>query len=362
MNLSAYTWRFYFVAACLLGLLGALVAKVLVLQIIDVDRGYQFLQKQGDARAIRVERVDARRGMLLDRRGEPLAISTPVYSLWFDPRVLEIRPEQINQLSELLQFDSSKLSARLKAPKSRHFVYLQRHLPPSLAQSIMRLKVPGIFLERDYKRYYPAGEVSSHIAGFTDIDGAGQEGMELAFNSVLEPQAGSRQIITSLKGRTVGPVKELKEAKSGENIRLSIDLQLQHLAYKALQDMVVEVGASGGAFLVVDVASAEVLALVNQPAFNPNNRKNLQPLMLRNRVFTDEFEPGSTIKPFTILAALESGRYSPKSIIETSPGHIKVSGKLLKDSRDNGSLTLQQIITRSSQVGITKLALESRNS
>ena len=353
----ARAWRFYVLASVLGVLLVALAARIVMLQIIDTEQGYRFLQQQGDARAVRTSQIPARRGMLLDRHGEALAVSTQVFALWFDPRLLEANADEEARLASLLGLDEQRLSSKIAGAGNSRFVYLRRQVRPDVANEVLQLGIKGVYAEREFKRYYPAGEVTSHILGFTGIDGQGQEGMELALERSLAAEAGAKQVVKDLHGRTIGELKEIKPAQPGQDISLSLDLRLQHIAYSVLKDAVAATGGSAGSIVIVDVATAEVLALANQPSYNPNNRRGLQSSVLRNRAITDAFEPGSTVKPFTMLAALESGKYHPGSVIDTTPGHIMVDGKLLADPRNYGELSLSRIITKSSQVGTSKLAL-----
>ena len=351
-------WRFY--AVCLLLSLLALAAlwHVARLQVLaGEDRGYKFLQDQGQARTLRTEGISAYRGVITDRHGEPLAVSTPVDSIWANPKVLGESAAHRAVLARALGMKPSKLAEKLARYREKEFVYLKRHLPPQDAKKILDLKIPGVFAQQEYRRYYPAGEVTAHLVGFTDQNDQGQEGMELAFNDWLKGESGAKQVLKDLKGHTIKEVQLLQAARSGKDLRLSIDLRLQYLAYRELKTAVNEYGAKSGSVVVLDVETGEVLAMVNQPAFNPNDRRKLNPLALRNRALTDQFEPGSTIKPLAVMAALETGLYKPDTKIDTNPGHYRVGKKTYLDPVNYGLIDVTKIITKSSQVGMSKLAL-----
>ncbi|MEH6551387.1 MAG: penicillin-binding transpeptidase domain-containing protein [Pseudomonadales bacterium] len=350
-------WRFHLVWVLLALLGGLLVARIIMLQLVDTDRGHQFLKDQGDARAIRTVEIQAHRGMIADRNGEPLAVSTPVFSIWANPRRLVASKTDIAALAKALGLPIEKLTKKLESPGSKQFLYLRRQVPPPIATEILDLDIEGIYARREFKRYYPAGEVSAHLVGFTDVDEKGQEGVELAYNEFLESHAGAKQVVKDLRGRTIGEIKQIKEAQPGGDLQLSIDLRIQYAAYRALKQTVSDFDAAGGSVVVLDVKTGEILALASQPAYNPNNRSLMKVANLRNRAITDVFEPGSTVKPFTVLAALESGLYTPDTIIDTHPGYIRVGRKTFEDHHNYGPLNVTQIITKSSQVGTTKIAL-----
>lgn len=335
----------------------ALIWHLAYLQVIpNADRGFAFLQQQGAARTLRSEPIRAYRGVISDRNGEILAVSTPVKSLWANPQRLDMT--RLPELAEALGISQQELGSKIARYGDKQFVYLQRNLPPQEADRVIALNIAGVAAEEDFQRYYPAGEVASHIVGFTNIDEQGQEGMELALNDWLAGAPGIRQVIKDQKGNVVKDLGVTRAASSGNDVQLSIDLRLQYLAYRELKNSIAEQGAASGSIVMMDVATGEVLAMVNQPSYNPNNREQIRPDQLRNRSLTDEFEPGSTMKPFTVLAAFESGRYTPETEINTSPGYWRVSGKTYSDFRDYGTIDLTTIITKSSQVGISKLALD----
>jgi cell division protein FtsI (penicillin-binding protein 3) len=350
-------WRFRIVLAGLSVLALLLVWRALTLQVLDVDRGYRFLQGQGDARTIRTESIPAHRGMITDRNGEPLAVSTPVASIWANPQELMQAEQRVGELAAALDMKTTDLRNRLKRYRGSQFMYLRRHMAPEIARQIVALKIPGVYLQREYRRFYPAGEVTAHILGFTDIDDRGQEGLELAYDEWLNGTPGRKRVLKDLYGNIVRDIDAGEPAHPGKDLRLSIDLRLQYLAYRELKAALKRTGAKAGSVVILDSQNGEVLALVNQPSFNPNNRSKLSPNALRNRAVIDMFEPGSTVKPLTLVAALESGRYTPETEINTFPGYIKVGPKVLKDHRNYGVLSVAEVLKKSSQVGTTKIAL-----
>lgn len=348
-------WRFYLVALALLALLALLVGRVLSLQVLDSDRGRSFLQSQGDNRAVRNAEIPAYRGVISDRRGEPLAVSTPVISLWVDPAMLAT-VEDLSPLALALDMPLAELRERLDRFAGRRFMYLQRHLMPAAAREILALRIPGVFGEREYQRYYPAGEVVGHLIGFTNVDGRGIAGLELAYDDWLKGTPGKKQYIKDLHGDAVRDIGVLEPALPGKDLQLSIDLRLQYLHHQELQRAMAKTGATSGTIVTLDARTGEVLAMVNHPVYNPNSRRGTSPDLTRNRAITDMFEPGSTMKTFTLVAALESGRYSTETIIDTSPGLIRVGRKTLPDPRNYGAITVSRVIEKSSQVGVTKIA------
>ncbi len=346
--------RVHLVGAVVILLAASMMVRLWYLQILEKD----FLQDQGDARTIRMERINAHRGIIQDRSGKPLAVSTPVLSLWANPGELLSADTSLTPLTDYLNVDSEVFNARLMNAKSKNFVYLRRHLPPAEARGILALKIPGVYAEREYHRFYPAGEVTSHLVGFTDIDDKGQEGLELSFDKWLAGTPGKKKVLKNLYGEIIRDIKPVAEAKPGNTLTLGIDLRLQYLAYRELKSAVTYFQAESGSVVVLDVQTGQVLAMVNQPSYNPNNRVGLDLNAVRNRALTDVFEPGSTVKPFTVAVALLSGRYLPESTVDTTPGFVRVGGFTIRDPRDRGVLTLGDIIRLSSQVGISKLALD----
>ncbi|MFA7552648.1 MAG: penicillin-binding transpeptidase domain-containing protein [Spongiibacteraceae bacterium] len=351
-------WRFSLVMSLLAVLVLLLIWRVLSLQVLDTERGYDFLQDQGDARTVRTEIIPAYRGVITDRNGEPLAVSTPVASIWINPKRMSDDKGQWRQLAVAVGMSYKQLKDKINSNKTRSFVYLRRQLSPQDADKIVALGIKGVNVQREYKRFYPAGEVAAHLVGFTNIDDRGQEGMELAYNSWLQGVSGSKRVLKDLRGNIFRDIDQGKAAHSGKDLALSIDMRLQYLAYRELKATMQRVGAKSGSVVMLDSATGEVLAMVNQPSFNPNNRRVLNPASLRNRAMTDVFEPGSTVKPFTVVAALESGKYTPDTIINTAPGYIRVGKKTLMDPVNYGELSVTRILTKSSQVGISKMALD----
>ncbi|ARN74715.1 peptidoglycan D,D-transpeptidase FtsI family protein [Oceanicoccus sagamiensis] len=351
-------WRFMLVILLLAGLASLLIWRVLSLQVLDTERGHEFLRGQGDARTVRTEHIPAYRGVISDRNGEPLAVSTPVASIWINPKHIISESDRWAELAAVLGMSREQLKDKITQNSRRGFVYLRRHLPPQLADEVVGLRIKGVNIQREYKRYYPAAEVASHIVGFTNIDDQGQEGMELAFENWLKGQPGSKRVLKDLHGNVFRDIGEGESAHSGKDLMLSIDMRLQYLAYRELKAAMQRVDAKSGSVVMLDSDTGEVLAMVNQPSFNPNNRRALKPAHMRNRAMTDMFEPGSTVKPLTVVAALESGRYKPDTVIDTNPGYIRVGKKTLMDPVNYGSIDVTSILTKSSQVGTSKIALD----
>ncbi len=336
----------------------AVAMLLMVWRAVDIQVLHrEFLQGQGDARHLRVVNMPAHRGMITDRNGEPLAISTPVDSVWANPRELLAARSQWPSLMRLLHLDAATLQQHLAKRIDREFIYLKRAVSPDLAQQVVALGVPGVSLQREYRRYYPAGEVAAHVLGFTNVDDRGQEGIELAYESWLRGIPGSKRVIKDNLKRTVEDVEGISEPVSGKDLALSIDRRLQYLAYRELKSAIQSSGARAGSVVMLDVVSGEVLAMANYPSFNSNNRAKLRGDVYRNRAVTDVFEPGSTIKPFTIAAALEAGKYQPHTIIDTTPGFYKVGRHLVRDIHNYGVIDVSTVLQKSSNVGATKMAL-----
>ena len=356
-------WRFRFVYA--VALLLFIVAAGRLFHLTVVDKA--FLQNQGEMRAVRTESIPATRGMILDRRGEPLAVSTPTWTivanpkaLWKIPRdpSLNLGPEQeIKRLAEVMGVGRAWLQERFEANKSRSFMYLRRQIPPHEADAIMAAHVVGVSKTKEYKRFYPAGEVASHVVGFTNIDDKGQEGIELAYDKALEGQPGRRSYVKDLSGNIIRGVGVDETEHPGENIELSIDLRLQYLAYRELKAAVNEHRATSASAVILDVKTGEILAMVNQPSYNPNDRSKLEYEELRNRAVIDLFEPGSTMKPFTISAALMSGQYTTETTIDTSPGYLRFGRFTIRDAANYGVIDFEKLLIKSSNVGASKIAL-----
>jgi cell division protein FtsI (penicillin-binding protein 3) len=336
------------------GMLAAsLVARAVYLQVLDTD----FLNQQADSRHLRTEKISAHRGTISDRNGEPLAISTPVDSVWANPKKFAPAVDHIPQLARVLGIDSQMLMRRITRSMNKEFLYLKRHLSPEQAAEVLQLELPGVNVQREYRRYYPASEVTGHLVGFTNIDDEGQEGLELAFNHWLGGESGAKRVLKDRLGRSIENVASIRPPHHGKDLRTSIDLRLQYLAYRALKSAIRQHNARSGSIVVLDVHTGEVLAMVNQPTYNPNDRSQFAAERYRNRAITDIFEPGSSIKPLIVAAALESGQYRPSSIIDTAPGSIVVGPKKIEDARNLGRVSLTTILARSSNVGITKLAM-----
>jgi len=330
----------------------ALAARALFLQGLHND----FLQQKGETRYARVVEISAHRGTVTDRNGEPLALSTPVESVWAAPADADLSVEQRAKLTRLLGIDPADLKRRL-AESDRDFVYLKRRLPPQQAAKVVQLNLPGVFLQREYRRYYPAAEVTAHVVGVTGADDNGQEGIELAYQDWLSGKAGSRRVIKDRLGRVVEDIESIRAPQPGRELALSIDQRIQYLAYRELKNAISINDAKAGSLVVLDVTTGEVLALVNWPTYNPNNRDTLKAARSRNRAVVDLFEPGSTLKPFTVAAALESGLVSPGSMIDTGGGRYKIGNRTIHDAHPEGILTVAQVIQKSSNVGSAKMAL-----
>ena len=348
-----YKFRRYTVLTVFMLAVAGLLWRALDMQVLN----QKFFQQQGDARHLRVVKIPAHRGDIYDRNGEPLAISTPVDSVWVHPGELIAVKQRVPELAKLLSVNEASLLKKIERNARREFMNVRRHIQPSMGKKVRSLGLPGVYLQREYKRYYPAGEVTSHILGFADIDDRGQEGLELAYDDWLTGKEGAKKIIRDRLGRAVDDVERLEAAEPGKTVFLSIDRRLQYLAYRALKSAVKEHRAIAGSVVIMDVHNGEVLAMVNQPSFNTNDRSQLKPGVYRNRAVTDVFEPGSTMKPFTIAAALETGRWHPKDNVRTAPGYYKVQGSLIKEMRNYGKINLGEIILKSSNVGVSKVAL-----
>jgi len=347
-----YMGRHYFVLLVLIGLLAMLIGRALYIQIVEKD----FLANQGVQRQIRTIETPAYRGTILDRFGTPLAISTPVDSVWVDPAEILQNLPALKQVVQKLGLDYRDTVALLKQKANKEFVYLKRQLEPDLANQVAN-GVDGVYLKREYHRYYPAGEVVSHLVGFTDIDDRGQEGLELIYDDWLKAQPGKRRVIRNRRGAVVEDIAQVKRAHSGKDLTSSIDMRLQYIAYRSLSRAIKYHAAKSGSAVMLDVKTGEILAMVNQPSYNPNQPKNMGPAQRRNRALTDVFEPGSAVKPFTLAAALDRGLFTSKSRIDTTPGWLMVSGYPVKDVRNYGELDLGEILRKSSNVGASRIAL-----
>lgn len=353
LALKLQMWRAWLVLGGLLALFCLLIGRAAYLM------GYkeEFLREQGEARYSRRLVLESNRGMITDRNGEPLAISTPVQTIWASPQDLpKLTSTQLLALSHALGLDAKEVERKL-SDKDRDFVYLKRQMSPDAAARVLGLGIPGISKQVEFRRYYPAGEVLAHVIGFTGIDNKGQEGFELTRESMLAGKAGSRQVIKDRRGFIVEDVTSIEKPRDGQTLTLSIDSKIQYLAYRELKKAVEANKAKGGGIVVLDARTGEVLALANMPSFNPNNREKLDPASRRNRALTDSYEPGSTMKPMTAAAALETGEITPQTIVQTAPGVMNIGPATIHDSHPHGALTVEQVIQVSSNVGAAKLQL-----
>ncbi|BCD86866.1 penicillin-binding protein 3 [Pseudomonas solani] len=353
---ALYPWRFRVVLALLALMVAAISWRIVDLHVIDRD----FLKGQGDARSVRHIPIPAHRGLITDRNGEPLAVSTPVTTLWTNPKDLMPVRDQWPVIAATLGQDPKIFAERIDQNANREFLYLARGLTPEQGQAILARKLPGVYAIEEFRRFYPAGEVTAHVVGFTDVDDRGREGVELSFDQWLAGVPGKRQVLKDRRGRLIKDVQVSKNAKPGKTLALSIDLRLQYLAHRELRNALVENGAKAGSLVIVDVKTGEVLAMANQPTYNPNNRRNLQPAAMRNRAMIDVFEPGSTVKPFSMSAALQSGRWKPEDKVEVYPGSLQIGRYTIKDvSKTEGPiLDLTGILINSSNVGMSKIAFD----
>ncbi|MBR7199319.1 MULTISPECIES: peptidoglycan D,D-transpeptidase FtsI family protein [unclassified Pseudomonas] len=353
---ALFPWRFRLMVALLGLMVAAICWRIIDLQVVDRD----FLKGQGDARSLRHIPIPAHRGLITDRNGEPLAVSTPVTTLWANAKEMQSAKEKWPALAAALGQDPKALSERLEAQANKEFIYLVRGLTPEQGQAVLDLKVPGVYGIEEFRRFYPAGEVTAHMVGFTDIDDHGREGVELAYDEWLAGVPGKRQVIKDRRGRLIKDVQVTKNAKAGKPLALSIDLRLQYLANRELRNAIIENGAKAGSLVIMDVKTGEILAMVNQPTYNPNNRRNLQPAMMRNRAMIDVFEPGSTMKAISMSAAIETGRWKPSDTVEVYPGSLQIGKYTIKDvSKTEGPvLDLTGILINSSNVGMSKVAFD----
>ncbi|SIR42999.1 peptidoglycan synthetase FtsI [Pseudomonas sp. B10] len=353
---AMFPWRFRLMVALLGLMVAAICWRIIDLQVVDRD----FLKGQGDARSLRHIPIPAHRGLITDRNGEPLAVSTPVTTLWANAKEMQSAKEKWPALAAALGQNPKALSERLEAQANKEFIYLVRGLTPEQGQAVLDLKVPGVYGIEEFRRFYPAGEVTAHMVGFTDIDDHGREGVELAYDEWLAGVPGKRQVIKDRRGRLIKDVQVTKNAKAGKPLALSIDLRLQYLANRELRNAIIENGAKAGSLVIMDVKTGEILAMVNQPTYNPNNRRNLQPAMMRNRAMIDVFEPGSTMKAISMSAAIETGRWKPSDTVEVYPGSLQIGKYTIKDvSKTEGPvLDLTGILINSSNVGMSKVAFD----
>ncbi|MFJ4067419.1 peptidoglycan D,D-transpeptidase FtsI family protein [Pseudomonas sp. NPDC089996] len=353
---ALYPWRFRVVIGLLALMVGAICWRIIDLQVVDRD----FLKGQGDARSLRHIPIPAHRGLITDRNGEPLAVSTPVTTLWANPKEMQASKDRWPQLAAALGQNTQQLTERLTQQASKEFIYLVRGLTPEQGQHVLDLKVPGVYGLEEFRRFYPAGDVTAHMVGFTDLDDHGREGVELAYDEWLAGVPGKRQVIKDRRGRLIKDIQVTKNAKAGKTLALSIDLRLQYLATRELRNAIAEQDAKAGSLVIMDVKTGEVLAMVNQPTYNPNNRRSMFPAAMRNRAIIDVFEPGSTVKPISMSAALQSGRWKPSDKVEVYPGSLQIGRYTIKDvSRSEGPiLDLTGILINSSNVGMSKIAFD----
>jgi len=352
LRLKLEGWRSRLALVGCLMLFVLLLGRAFYLQGMNND----FLQAKGESRFVRVIDMPASRGAVLDRNGKPLAISTPVESIWASPSEMETDDKAVTKLAAALNVDKKFVAQRL-SDKDKNFVWLRRQLSPEQAARVMALKVPGVFQQREFRRYYPAGDVTAHVIGFTGMDDQGQEGIELAQQAALAGAPGQRRVIKDRKGRIVEDLESLKVPREGKALKLSIDERFQYLAHRELKAAVEANRAKGGALVMLDAKTGEVLALVNMPDFNPNNRANFKPAQMRNRSVTDTFEPGSTFKPFAVAAALEAGIVKPSTVIATGNG-LSIGGHTITDTHPLAQMSVAEIIQKSSNIGTAKMALQ----
>ena len=345
-------WRLSLVLASLSAGFAVIGVKLVILHSVESS----MLKHQAALRTIKSEVLPAVRGSIYDRNGVPVAISAPVHTLWVNPGRAD--PDQLEwtEAAALLDLDENELRENIRERSERGFMYLKRHASPDLAAAVKALALAGLEADSESKRFYPAGEVAAHVAGLTNVDDSGQEGIELAYNEWLSGSPGKRKVLKDRDGHVIDHL-ELEDApRDGRNIQLSLDLRLQYMAYRELKAAVAGYGAASGSVVMLDVASGELLAMVNQPSFNPNDRSDLEPERMRNRAVTDVFEPGSTMKPFTIAAAIESGKFEAGSRIDTSPGYLRLGNYTIRDGANYGDLDMGGVIAKSSNVGAAKIA------
>jgi cell division protein FtsI (penicillin-binding protein 3) len=349
-------WRHNLLVFVFVALAVSLAGRIVDLAITERD----FLKAQGEARSVREDIIPVYRGTIFDRHGEPLAVSTPVLSVWTDPTKYSINADRLPALAAALNVTPQKLARVLErgSGSGTEFVYLKRLINPEVAIAVRDLDIAGVLFRPEYRRFYPAAETSAHVVGMTDVDDVGQEGIELVLDATLKGSAGKKRVLLDLRKQVIKDLEYLKAPDFGSDVTLSLDLRLQFLAYRELKSAIEHNHAKSGSLVMLDVATGDVLALANQPSYNPNNRIDIVLSDLRNRAITDVYEPGSTVKPLAVLAALESGRYTPDTWLDTSPGYFKIGRKLIEDPINRGRLTLTDVLAKSSNVGFAKLALD----
>lgn len=353
-NLPSWRYNMAIGGMAVLGLV--LVGRIATLQVLpDVEQGYEFLQSQGDRRTIRDQEIPAYRGSILDRNGRPLAVSTPLVDIIADPQLL--REDQRASLAKAVGISEVELGEKLAFYSDKRFMYVKRGLRPDQAEPIAEARFVGVTVQEDYRRFYPDSEVFAQTLGLLHSEGYGIEGLELGYEDWLSGTSGKQRVVVDRFGRVVDYLGLISSVEPGKDLKLTIDMELQYLAYKALKAAFIKHQAASASMVVMDPRTGEILAMASQPSFNPNNRENIKYDSVRNRALVDSFEPGSTVKPFTMLAAIESGKYHPSTAIETSPGYIRVDGKFIKDFRNYETLDLTGVLAKSSQVGTVKVAL-----
>ena len=348
-----FGWRGGLVAACFVIAAGVLLGRALWLQVLDHD----FLVGQGTSRTNRVVPDPAHRGIITDRSGEAIAVSTPVDSLWCVPREVLAEPRRIGPLARALGIEPGALRAALEARATRDFFYLKRDVAPDRSKRVLALAVPGVHVQAEERRYYPAGEVTAHALGITNLDDRGQEGIELAYDDLLRGEPGAKRVVKDLYGNTIAELGQVLAPRHGRDLELALDLRIQYLAYRELKRAVYENEAVGGSIVVLDATTGEVLAIASQPSWNPNARDAPAPAAMRNRAATDAFEPGSAFKPFPIAVALESGDWQPRTLIDTRGGMLKVGSVTLHDEKDFGLIDVTTVLTKSVNTAAAQIAL-----
>jgi len=350
-------WRYYVVIGIVVLIYTGLLARSAYIQVIEPD----MLKKQGDMRSMRIAANTVQRGSIVDRNGDELAISVPVETVWADPKIIMdmnalTMTEHWQALADVLGKDVNKLTARVIRNPSKRFVYLERKISPAMAKYIRELKIPGIHLRKESKRFYPTGEISAHIVGFTNVDDKGIEGVERVYDQILTGKGGNKRFRKDAKGRKI-EILSVEKAQAAQDVILTIDQRIQAIAYKELKGAVQAFKATSGSVVVADIHTGEILAMTNSPSYNPNNRRNTAIHRFRNRAITDIYEPGSTMKPLTALTALEFGSVKANTIINTSPGWMRLGGRRVNDPINRGKLSIEDILVTSSNMGTTKLAL-----
>ncbi|MGC8854157.1 MAG: peptidoglycan D,D-transpeptidase FtsI family protein [Halothiobacillaceae bacterium] len=346
-------WRYSLVVALFFVLANVMLWRAVYLKITERD----FLEQQGGMRYERVQEISAHRGQILDRNGEPLAVSTPMETVWVDPRELMPAIDRVPELAHALGLEASRLRAQVQRNAERRFLYIKRQITPEEGERVKALRIPGVNTHREYRRFYPTGEVTAHILGFTNIDDQALEGIERTYDHWLRGEPGARRVIKDLHGGVIETRELIREARPGNDLVLSLDRRLQYLAYRELKAAVQANKAKGGTAVLLDVRTGEILAMVNQPSFNPNDRTSIRPDLARNRAVIDAFEPGSTMKPFSVAVGLESGKFSPDTLIDTHPGVMKVDRFTIRDHQNYGLLDVTGVIRKSSNIGVTKIAM-----